>query len=507
MKQIRIFDTTLRDGEQTPGVHFSHTHKLEIARQLEKLGVNIIEAGFPASSPGDLRCVKDIADEIKICTVAALARCSESDINAAWEALKNAAHPRIHVFIATSDIHMQYKLKMTREQVLDSIKKWVSYASSLCTDIEFSCEDASRTDPDFLCEAVMTAVKSGASTVNIPDTVGYALPDEFGKIIARIRSELDAHESESGKHIYLSAHCHNDLGCAVACSIAAVENGADQLETAVNGIGERAGNAALEECVMAIYTRSEQLGVSTDVNTTQITRTSRLVSSLSGIPIPPNKAVVGGNAFAHEAGIHQHGILADRRTYEIMTPETIGLSSSNLVLGKLSGRHAFADRIAELGYSLSPEDIDECFARFKSYADKRAVSDEDIMAIVNEQLDARSPVYELDSFQIQSGNKVSSMAMIRLGCSGVFISDCALGDGPIDASFNAVNRLSGASDVKLEEYSIKAVTEGADALGEARVRVSIDGASYSGRGVSTDILEASIKAYISALNKWAKGVK
>ncbi len=504
MRNIKIFDTTLRDGEQTPGVHVSSSHKLEIARQLEKLGADCIEAGFPAASEGEAGTVAKISSVLKKCKVAALARCSKNDIDAAFSALKTAKNPRIHVFIATSDLHIEYKLKLTREVVLERIAESVAYAKSLCGDIEFSAEDASRSDIGFLIRAVNTAVKAGASVINIPDTVGYTTPFEYASLVAKIRAELDLTEKQTGFHVILSCHCHNDLGCASACSLAAVTAGAEQVECTVNGVGERAGNAALEEIVIGLKTRADYYDACTNINTIEIMRTSRLVSSLYGITIPPNKAIVGENAFTHESGIHQHGVMNDRRTYEIFDPNDIGLQTkSKMTLGKLSGRHAFALHLDELGYNLTKEAIDECFIRFKDYAEKKEVCDEDIMAIVNEYIDSRSPVFVLDTFQIQSGYKMDAMAMIRMGCRGIFVSEAALGDGPVDAAFNAISKMCGPADITLEEYTIKAVTGGTDALGEASVKICISGSYYTGRSVSCDIIESSIKAYINALNKWA----
>lgn len=498
MNKIIIFDTTLRDGEQTPGVHISRAHKIGIAKRLEALGVDVIEAGFPASSPGDFSAVADIAKEVRNCGVCALARANESDIRTAAEALAGAVRPRIHVFIATSDIHMEYKLKMTREEVLEKVRSSVALARSLCEDVEFSAEDASRSDRDFLCSVLSAAIASGASTVNIPDTVGYAVPYEFGELISYVREHTEGIENA-----VISVHCHNDLGLAVSNSLFALRSGARQVECTVNGIGERAGNAAMEEIVMALRTRSDSFGLTTGIYTEQIAKTSRMVSSFYSFPVAPNKSVVGTNAFSHEAGIHQHGMMADKRTYEIMTPESVGMGGG-MVLGKLSGRHAFAQKLADLGYTLPEEALDKCFESFKSLADRKNVTDDDVMAIVNDYLDQLEPVYILDSFQIQSGNKIASMAMVTLSCNGTSVSEAALGDGPVDAAFNAVGRLSGADGITLDEYSIKAITEGNDALGEAKIRITIDGASFTGRGVSTDILEASIKAYVSALNKWAK---
>ncbi len=503
-RSIQFFDTTLRDGEQTPGIHLSRAHKLEIARQLERLGVDVIEAGFPASSHGDAAAVQTIAGQIKQSVVTALARASHADIDAAAAALQDCVHPRIHVFLATSDLHLEHKLHITRQEALSRIQDAVAYAKSKCASVEFSAEDASRTEESFLLTAVETAVRAGATVINIPDTVGYTMPGEFSRLIAKVRSCLDQWEAQYAlPHICLSVHCHNDLGCAVANSLAAVQAGAEQVECTLCGIGERAGNAALEEIVMSLRTRSDLYDASYRIDTTQLTRACRLVSSLTGIALAENKAIVGANAFRHESGIHQHGMMSDKRTYEIMTPESVGLSKSNLVLGKLSGRHAFAERVAELGYEIDDSGIGICFKRFKALADKKTVCDEDIMAIVNEYMDSFAEVYQLDTFQIQSGNRSRAMAMITLSCKGTSISEAALGDGPIDAAFNAVNRLGGADHVTLDEYQIKAVTEGADALGEATVKITIDGVSYTGRSASTDIIEASIRAYVNALNKWA----
>ena len=498
MNKLLIFDTTLRDGEQMPGVHLSRAHKIEIARQLERMKVDVIEAGFPASSKGDFMCVKEIAAVLKNCAVAGLSRADRGDIDTAWEALKEAESPRIHTFIATSELHMKYKLKLSRDEVLRRVADSVSYAAGLCSDVEFSAEDASRSDVEFLTKVIETAIKAGARTINIPDTVGYAMPEQFGELVRGIIERTDT------GNVIFSVHCHDDLGCATANTLSAIKAGARQAEVTVNGVGERAGNTSAEEVIMSLNTRADFYGIKSEADTKQIVRTSRLVSSLFGISVPPNKAIVGGNAFSHEAGIHQHGMMADSRTYEIMTPETVGLSSSNLVLGKLSGRHAFEKRLKELGYTIEGKDAEACFEKFKLVADKKETSDEDIMAIVNEYLDGLSGKYKLETFQIQSGNSVRSMAMVTLSCRGVSLSEAALGDGPIDAAFNAINRLSGAVEIKLEEYGIKAVTEGADALGEATVSVTIDGARYSGRSVSIDIIAASIKAYVNALNKWAR---
>lgn len=497
MRKVLFLDTTLRDGEQTPGVHMSRADKCETAKRLADLGVDVIEAGFPASSDGDFKAVSEIAAEVKGPVIAALCRAERADIDTAFKALAAAERKRIHIFIATSDIHIEHKLKSTREAVLATARDAVAYAKTLCGDIQFSPEDAGRTDLEYLCSVLTAVIDAGATTVNIPDTVGYLTPPEMHGLISKIREKVP-----NISNAVISVHCHDDLGNATANSLAAIEAGASQIECTVNGIGERAGNAPLEEIVMNLSTRTDRYGVSYNIDTKKLTRTSRYISSVTALPLPPNKAIVGANAFAHEAGIHQHGVLCDARTYEVMTPESVGLTRKNLVLGKLSGHHAFADRLHELGYNLDGEGITECFSRFKSLADKKQVDDSDISAIVNEYLDSKAGKYSLVSFQIQSGSSSRAMAMVCLAVGDTSVTDAAVGDGPVDAAFNAVSRLAGADSVKLEEYSIKAVTEGTDALGEARVKVRIDGTYYSGTGLSTDIIESSIRAYINALNKW-----
>ncbi len=504
-RKIKIFDTTLRDGEQTPGAHLSVNHKVEIALGLERLGVDIIEVGFPASSGADERAAAQISERVKSSTVCALARAVKTDIDAAWNAIKTAAKPRIHVFIATSPIHREYKLHMTKEDILLRIDESVSYAASLCPDVQFSAEDATRTEPEFLAEAVRHAIAAGAKTVNIPDTVGYTTPNEFFELITYIKKEVPETEN-----ITISVHCHDDLGLAVANSLSAVRAGAGQVECTVNGIGERAGNAAAEEIIMALSVRHDTFGTETSVKTEEIMRTSRLVASLSGIRTPNGKAIVGKNAFLHESGIHQHGMIKNSATYEIMTPESIGLpknDSERLLLGKLSGRHAYATRAAELGYNLDENDINTTFVTFKEIAERKDVmADSDIMAIINEYLDTISGRFTLDTFQIQSGNKMQAMAMITLKREdGALFSEAALGDGPIDAAFNAINTITGAWDaITLETYNITAVTEGADALGEVRVKIRSGDTELAGRSVSSDIIKASIRAYLHAVNKWLK---
>lgn len=494
--RIKIFDTTLRDGEQTPGVNLNIQEKLEIARQLARLGVDVIEAGFAIASPGDFEAVKAVAQNIKGVTIASLSRAVEKDIDRAWEAVQYAERPRIHTFIATSDIHMKYKLKMTEQEVLERAVAAVKYAKKYCEDVEFSPEDAGRTRVEFLYKVLEEVIKAGATVVNIPDTVGYTMPVEFGKLIRGIKENVsNIHKAE------ISVHCHNDLGLAVANTLAALENGATQLECTINGLGERAGNAAMEELIMAISTRKDYFACVHNIDTTQIYRTSKLVTSLTGVNVQPNKAIVGANAFAHESGIHQHGILSEKSTYEIMTPESIGLSKNRMVLGKLSGRHAFEERLKELGYTLSSEEVQVAFEKFKKLADKKKeVSDKDIEALVEEKVSGIPEIFELESFQISSGNKVVATSTVSVKRNGNIITEAATGDGPVDAAFNAIERAVGFN-LKLEDYSLRAVTEGKDALGEVTVRVSKDGRSFIGRGVSTDVIEASVRAYMNAINR------
>lgn len=497
--KIKIFDTTLRDGEQTPGVSLNIQEKLEIARQLVRLGVDVIEAGFAISSPGDFLAVKTVAENVKGVTIASLSRAVEKDIDRAWEAVCNAENPRIHTFIATSDIHMKYKLKMTEEEVLERAVAMVKYAKKYCSDVEFSAEDASRSRTGFLYRIVEEVIKAGATVVNIPDTVGYSSPEEFGQLIKGIRENVPGVDKAD-----ISVHCHNDLGLAVANSLAAMKNGATQLECTINGLGERAGNASIEEMIMGINTRKDYYGdIIHNIDTKQIYRTSKMVSSLTGVSVQPNKAIVGANAFAHESGIHQHGVLAEKSTYEIMTPESIGLSQNRMVLGKLSGKHAFEERLKEMGYNLAPEEIAKAFEKFKDLADKKkTVLDRDIEALVEEKVSEVTEVYKLDSFQINSGNKVIATATVSLYKNGELMMEAATGDGPINAAFKAIERTVGF-ELELQDYSLKGVTEGADALGEATVRVAKDNRIFVGRGVSTDIIEASVKAYINAINRVA----
>jgi 2-isopropylmalate synthase len=500
-QRIKFFDTTLRDGEQTPGVNLNMQEKLEIARQLEKLGVDVIEAGFPASSPGDFTAVKTVAENVKGLTVAALCRTSIEDIDKAWEAVRYAENPRLHTFIATSDIHMKYKLKMTEEEVLERAISMVKYASKYCSDSEFSAEDASRTDPEFLYRVLEGVIKAGAKVVNIPDTVGYATPREFGLFIKGIKENVAGIDK-----VDISVHCHNDLGLAVANTLEAILNGATQAEVTINGLGERAGNASLEELVMSLETRKDVFSDFTHgINTRHIYRTSKLICGVTGIPVQPNKAIVGENAFAHQSGIHQHGVLEEKSTYEIMTPESIGLNQGNIVLGKLSGRHAFEERLKELGYNLSQDEIATAFDRFKKLADKKkVVTDRDIEVLVEHMVSEVKEVYKLNSFQINSGNNLISTAVLRLEKDGKSITEAATGDGPVDAAFNAIDRLLDF-EIELIDFSLKAVTEGTDALGEATVKVLKEGKAFIGRGASTDIIESSINAYLNAINRSLNG--
>ncbi|MCL1929160.1 MAG: 2-isopropylmalate synthase [Treponema sp.] len=495
-RKILILDTTLRDGEQAPLCSMNPGEKLEVARKLEKLGVDVIEAGFPASSPGDLESVRGIAAIIKDCTVAGLCRALEKDIDAGWAALKKAYHPRLHVFIATSPIHMKWKLKMTRDEVLKQAVSAVLYAKKYCNDVEFSAEDAFRSDPDFVCMVFGEAIKAGALTVCFPDTVGYALPDEFGKRISYIRKNTPGIE-----RVKLSVHCHNDLGLAVANSLSAITAGADQVECTINGIGERAGNASLEEIIMAIKVRKNVLNIETRINTTQIHSTSRLVSQVTGIKVQPNKPIVGENAFVHEAGIHQHGVIAKRETYEIMTPESVGISKNQMVVGKHSGRHAFEERLKWLGFNVDNDTLEKIFIEFKLLADKKKiVNDRDIEALARGASATVPETWNLDHWAVNTGSALGATGTIRLkykdGKSKKLVS---LGDGPIDAIYKAINQIIG-KEPELELYEIGAITGGSSSQGETMVRIRWEDRYYNGHGVSTDVIESSIKAYLSAIN-------
>ncbi|MGL4798568.1 MAG: 2-isopropylmalate synthase [Cellulosilyticaceae bacterium] len=496
-KTIKIFDTTLRDGEQSPGCSMNLSEKLEMARQLERLGVDVMEAGFAIASPGDFQSVKQIAKTIKHASVASLARALTKDIDAAAESLKGAAFPRIHTFIATSDIHMQYKLKKTPEQVLENAVEMVRYAKKFCQDIEFSAEDASRSNPAFLYQIFEAVIQAGATVINVPDTVGYTTPEEFYKLIAGIRQNVPSIDK-----VDISVHCHNDLGLAVSNSLAAARAGATQIECTVNGIGERAGNAALEEIVMNILTRRDIYDLDCRLSTKEIYKTSKLLSSITGVKVQPNKAIVGENAFAHESGIHQHGMLAHKNTYEIMTPESIGLTENKMVLGKHSGRHAFVDRIESMGYQLEEEAINKAFEEFKKLADKKkVVTDRDVEALVLRKSVEIPETYKLERFVINSGNTITSTSSVRLLCKTGAVLEEVMGsyDGPIDASFKAIDKLVGKK-FKLHDFVINSVTDGADAQGTVNLKIKFKNKLYNGHGVSMDIVEASILAYLSAIN-------
>jgi 2-isopropylmalate synthase len=499
METVRIFDTTLRDGEQSPGATLTRPEKLEIARLLESMGVDIIEAGFPISSNGDFESVYAIASEITSSVVAGLARCVPADIDRAGEAVKPAPKKRIHVFCATSKIHREHKLKKGKEEIIRISVESVKQARQYTDDVEFSPEDASRTELDFLQEIVHAAVEAGATTVNLPDTVGYATPKGYGEIFSYLLTKLPILKQ---KKVILSCHCHNDLGLAVANSLAAIENGARQAECTINGIGERAGNAAMEEIIMALRTRRDHYKLDSRIDATKIFPASRMVSTLTGLVVQRNKAVVGENAFAHEAGIHQDGILKKRETYEIMDPASIGIPSTSLVLGKHSGRHAFRDRINVLGYSLTDQQLEAAFDKFKALADKKKeVFDEDLEALVDEQLELKDGLWELVGLQVTAGGKTTPTATVTLrDSSGETVQDASIGDGPVDAIYSAIQRLTGIK-MALTDYRIRSVTKGKEALGEAHVELEHSGRKIRGRGLSTDILEASALAYVAAINR------
>ena len=497
MNQIKIFDTTLRDGEQSPGCSMNLAEKLEMAEALDKLGVDIIEAGFAISSPDDFAAIAAIAKIVKNATVASLARCNKADIDRAWEAVQNAAHPRIHVFIATSDIHLKHKLEMTREQVLERIREMVSYAKAKCGDIEFSAEDASRSDRDYLVKALETAIEAGARTVNIPDTVGYAMPREMEDLIRYIKANVRNIEG-----IDISVHCHNDLGQAVACTLASIAGGATQAECTVNGIGERAGNASLEEVVMVLKTRKDYYGAETKIHTQALYRTSKLLSSITGVPVAPTKPIVGANAFAHEAGIHQHGVLKERTTYEIMRAEDVGIPKNTMVLGKHSGKHAFKDRLVSMGYDLSDGEIAAAFAEFKNLADKKkTVTDKDIEALINLDKRFTEDTYTLKRYTIVTTEENKPKATVTLeNAKGELKEASAVGSGPVNAAFSAMNEITN-NKCQLLNFTVQSVSEGDDALGEVFVKLGREDGTITGRGLSTDIIEASLVAYLNAINK------
>jgi 2-isopropylmalate synthase len=522
---VIIFDTTLRDGEQSPGATLNELEKLEIARQLSRLGVDVMEAGFPAASPGDLAAVKRIAETVGRTPrtdkngnpsappiIAGLARANRKDIDRAWEAVSPAVRPRIHTFLATSDIHMEHKLRMSRNDVLEAVGEMVEYARSLCDNIEFSPEDAGRSDPDFLVQVLEVAIRAGATTLNIPDTVGYTTPEEFGGLIKHLRENVPG-----GKDVIFSVHCHNDLGLATANTLAGIVSGARQAEVTINGIGERAGNTSLEETVMALYTRHSVFGLESNILTQEIHRSSDMVSRYTGMVIQPNKAIVGTNAFAHEAGIHQDGMLKNKRTYEIMDASIIGLNQSRLVLGKHSGRHALRVRLEELGYHLDAEELNEIFKRFKDLADKKkTVTDADIEALVGDELYQPVEIWEILEVQVQCGTTTIPTAVVKLrnNQTGEVITDAGFGTGPVDAIYQGINRIVQQPNT-LVEFLVQAVTEGMDANGDVTVRIEVPESRgysstaqgrqrrrlFSGRGVDTDIIVASAKAYMQAVNK------
>ena len=496
MKKIKFFDTTLRDGEQSPGCSMNKREKLMLAKQLEKLGVDVIEAGFASASEGDFQSVKLIAQEIKNSTVAVLARTVKGDIDKAWEAVKVAEKPRIHTFIATSDIHMKYKLKMSAKEVMERAEEMVAYAASLCPEVEFSAEDATRSSTDFLAEIFDRVIQAGAKIINIPDTVGYTTPDEFYEFITEI-----VEKSKYLKDVEISVHCHNDLGLGVANSLAAIRAGATQIECTVNGIGERAGNAALEEIAMILSVRGEKYDAVSNINTAEITRTSNMLSSITGVNVQPNKAIVGANAFAHESGIHQHGVLSNRETYEIMTPESVGLRANNLVLGKHSGRHAFRDKAKSLGYDIDDNKLNIVFAQFKDLADKKKqIFDRDIEILLTRGINETKDYYKLERFVVNSGNTITTTASVALGTPEGIKEGISFAQGPVDASFKAIEQCVN-KDITLEEYSLQSITEGTDALGYAIVKLRYKDKHFVGRDASIDVVEASISAYINAVNK------
>ncbi len=495
-EQVFIFDTTLRDGEQSPGNTMNSQEKLRVAKQLEVLGVDIIEAGFPIASEGDFESVKQIAETIKKSQVAGLARANFEDIDRAWEAVKHAVKPRIHTFVSTSDIHLKHQLRKNRDEVLELAAESVKRARGYTSNVEFSAMDATRSDWDYLCRVFTVAIDAGASTINVPDTVGYAVPDEFGSLIRYITEHVP-----NISRAVISVHCHNDLGLAVANSIAAVRNGARQVECTINGIGERSGNAALEEIVMILRTRRDVFGVDTRITTEKILPTSRLITSITGVPVQPNKAVVGANAFAHESGIHQDGLLKEKSTYEIMTPESVGIPKSSLIMGKHSGRHAFRDRIEELGYSLNEKEINLAFKRFKALADmKKDVYDEDIEMIIMDEILRIPEKYRMVYLNVVCGTMTIPTATVRIEIDGHAHQEAGFGDGPVDATFKAIQRII-KTNSKLVKFYVNAITGGTDAQGEVFVKVEENGLTVIGKGADTDVVVASGKAYVNALNK------
>ena len=499
MEKIIIFDTTLRDGEKAPGASLNQKEKLEVAGALAHLGVDVIEAGFPISSKGDFEAVRAVAKSVKGPVICGLARAINKDIDAAYQAVKYSRRPRIHVFLATSKIHMKYKLKKAEDEILRLAVQAVKYAKKYCPDIEFSPEDASRSEKEFLFKVIEEVINSGATTLNIPDTVGYDEPEEFGELVAAIKENVPNIDQA-----VISVHCHNDLGLAVANSLSAVKNGARQVECTINGIGERAGNASLEEIVMAIDTKRDVFaGLTTNINKREIYKTSRLVSKLTGFVVAPNKAIVGANAFRHESGIHQDGILKERSTYEIIRPQDVGFYGVGLVLGKHSGRHAFDERLKQLGFHLNKEQLGKAFERFKLLADKKKnIFDDDLRTIVEEEIRVVKPLWQLESFRVNSGTDVVPEATVRLKKKGKGFLGISSGDGPVDACFKAADKIIGIKG-ELLDYRLEAVTKGKDAIGEVNLKVKIKNKIFSGRGSSTDIIEASLLAYLNGVNKYA----
>ncbi len=497
-EKVLIFDTTLRDGEQSAGTAMTVDEKLELAHQLDRLGVDIIEAGFPVSSPGDFEAVQRIAREVRRPIIAGLAHANPKAVDRAWEALKDAAHPRVHVFLSSSDIHLMHQLRKNREEVVELAVANVARARGHCDDVEFSPMDATRSDREYLVHLVSAAIEAGATTINIPDTVGYAIPGEFAEFIGYLREQVPA----LGDTVRLSVHCHDDLGLAVSNSLAAVKVGARQVEGCINGIGERAGNCALEEVIMGLHTRHDYFGVDTNVDTTQLLTTSRMVSQITGFAVQPNKAVVGRNAFRHASGIHQDGLLKERTTYEIMDPVQVGVPGSELVLGKLSGRHGLSARLGELGYKPTDAEMETVYQAFKELADKkREVTDRDLVALMGERRKTVEEVYTLEHVQVTCGDREMPTATVRLqDPTGQVFTDAATGTGPVDAVYKAINRIVQVPN-QLTEFSVNSVTEGIDAVGQVSIRIEQEGRSYNGRGADTDIIVASAKAYMNALNR------
>lgn len=505
-RRIYIFDTTLRDGEQVPGAKLNRKQKIEIAEQLAKLGVDVIEAGFPCSSPEDLRAVQSVAEQVRGPIIAGLARAVQQDIDIAWEAVQKAERPRIHVFLGSSDIHLQKKLRQDRDAALQRAVDAVRYAKKYCEDVEYSTEDASRSDFEYLCRVIEAAIDAGATVINVPDTVGYAVPEEYGELVRKLREKVPALD-----RVIMSVHCHNDLGLAVSNSLAAIRNGADQVECTINGVGERAGNASLEEIVMALKARQASYQVETGIKTQEIYRTSRMVSRLMNIPVQPNKAIVGSNAFAHSSGVHQDGILKDRSTYEIIRPEDVGIRRHEIILTARSGRAALRHRLKDMGYELDADKFERVYNRFINVADrKKEIGSQDLTSIVEIELTKVPETFTFDSLQIMSGNTMVPLASVTLIKEGQKFTDAAAGNGPVNAVFNCIERIVNQHgelrdyDLKvvLRDYDLKAVTMGKDALGEAMVRVEIEGTVYSGIGTSPDVIEATARAYLNAFNRF-----